>query len=207
MWVTLDRLGHRFEEGWLFRNLSVDLMSTSTAITGPSGVGKTTLLSIIGGLLSPVEGQVRFEGDAGVPPRIGWVFQTTNVFGNRSVFANLHSALVLIGRDAAPAETRAVDAATKLGLGDRLHTKARKLSGGEQQRLGIARAIAQEPPLILADEPTGQLDDRNSQLIIELLVANRPANSTVVVATHDRLVADQCEVEYRLSRSGVERVR
>ncbi len=199
MQLSASRLGHRYGDGWIFRDLHLSLEAAgSIAIVGPSGIGKTTLLSLLGGLLEPTEGTVLINRCPPDPGAIGWIFQTTNAFGNKTVLRNLVAPLLLTGHDANESQLRAIDAARVVGLSHRLAMRARHLSGGELQRLAIARAIARRPPLILADEPTGQLDTSTTDSVLNAMMANRPAGTAVVVCTHDALVAACCDHVLRL---------
>lgn len=209
--LTLEGLGHRYGDHWVFRNVELDItLPTSVAILGPSGVGKTTLLAITGGLLRPREGSVALGGAPCSEPRAGsvaWVFQTSNAFGNRSVTDNVLCPLLLTGMDDSLASRRATAAMKSVGLFDRRRNSARHLSGGELQRVGIARAIALATDFIFADEPTGQLDETTTAEVVEALIVDRTPNSLVLVVTHDPYVAEHCEQEYRLSATGLDRIR
>ena len=161
-------LAHGFGTGsLLFQHVDLRIAANSSvAITGPSGVGKTTLLSIVGGAMPATGGSVCYRwlnvGTKRLSP-IAWVLQTSNAFGNRSTLANIAMPALLAGVKPDEARKRVVDVATTLGIDHLLETKARRLSGGELQRVGIARSIASEPDLLIADEPTGQLDSRVQQ--------------------------------------------
>ena len=200
-------LGHRYGDRWVFRGLHLRIEHpTSAAIMGPSGVGKTTLLSILGGLLAPREGRVEFDGDDRSAPKtrlVSWVFQTSNAFANRSVLDNVADPLRLFGIGAEEARCRAEEALHAVGIAPRRHDRARRLSGGELQRLGVARALAAGRPFILADEPSGQLDEHSTANVVDALVNRRPARTTVLVVTHDEQVARQCEHRFRLSAAGL----
>jgi ABC-type lipoprotein export system ATPase subunit len=178
----------------------------SVAIMGPSGSGKTTLLGILGLLFVPRDGQVLLDG-APVPRsrrtslRAGsfaWVFQGTNVIPRRSALDNAALGLLARGTSLAEANGAARAALAAVGVGHLAEKPANTLSGGELQRVCVARAIAARPRFILADEPTGQLDHANTEGVIEALVANRPAGAAVVIATHDPEVAAHCDRIVRL---------
>lgn len=213
--ILVEDLGHRYNEQWVFRSLNARFDDDiSVAIIGPSGVGKTTLVSILGGLVKPTEGSVLLQapGTSAVAAPLGvsdcaWIFQTTNVFPNRSVSANVVSPLVLRGwrRDAAEHET--ADVLDRVGLSEHQSKLARKLSGGEVQRLGIARALATRSPIVIADEPTGQLDSATTEQVLEVLVSARRRPSLLLVVTHDPAVAKACDQEYVLDAAGFHHVR
>jgi putative ABC transport system ATP-binding protein len=168
-----------------------------TLLMGPSGSGKTTLLSIIGCILSPTSGSVTIAGEptAGLSPEqlaelrrrhIGFVFQSYNLFPTLTAMENVRIALDVRGENAGEARRRAEEALKEVGLAHRLHSFPRTMSGGEQQRVAVARAIAGQPKLILADEPTAALDSENGQAVMALIaeLAKDP-NRAVLAVTHD----------------------
>jgi putative ABC transport system ATP-binding protein len=179
---------------------------TLTVLMGPSGSGKTTLLSLIGGLLAPTGGTVevagRLLGTLDQPAltafrlaHIGIVYQAFHLIDALPVVENVELPMTLMGDTRPDTARRARALLEQTGLSHRLHAWPRTLSGGEQQRCAIARALANNPPLLLADEPTGSLDARSGEAVIGLLRAEAHAGGrTIIVATHDeRLlhVADQ----------------
>jgi putative ABC transport system ATP-binding protein len=168
------------------------------ALFGPSGSGKTTLLLLIAALLRPDEGFVRYSGRevSGMSEQqaseyllrdVGFIFQNFHLMPRVSVIENAARKLILGGAGLRDAQARAVPWLERVGLGGRLDRTPEKLSGGERQRVAIARALAPEPGLILADEPTGNLDSARSQEIVELLrsVAHE-RGACVLLVTHDR---------------------
>jgi ABC-type lipoprotein export system ATPase subunit len=180
----------------------------SVAIVGPSGSGKSTLLAVMGLLQRPLSGVVAIAGTT-VPLQerarrdvrtsaISWVFQTVNVLPRRTAADNV--ALGLLGRGARRRETtERVQAALDLvGLGDQALQRVHELSGGELQRVGVARALVRRPELVIADEPTGQLDHANSVLTIDALLRATRLGAGVIVATHDPTVAARCDRTLRL---------
>jgi putative ABC transport system ATP-binding protein len=171
------------------------------AVTGRSGAGKSTLLAVLGGLERPQTGQVvvggidlaELDGDALASYRrdlVGFVFQNYGLLGNLTALENIELAMTFTGLRGARRRARARSLLDAVGLGDRAGHRPNALSGGEAQRVAIARALANRPHLVLADEPTGNLDDDSSQLVLSLLEAV-PAEfgCTLVVVTHNHAVA------------------
>ena len=169
-------------------------------ILGPSGSGKTTLLSIMGCLLRPSQGQVVVEGqdvrwlsDRDLSQlrreRIGFVFQSFNLLGFLTARKNVEVALNLTGVRGRRASQRAGEMLEQVGLRHRVDFLPRQLSGGEKQRVSLARALASDPGLLLADEPTGNLDSRAGRAVVDLLVQQAKERGTgVVIVTHDRRI-------------------
>jgi putative ABC transport system ATP-binding protein len=170
------------------------------ALMGPSGCGKSTLLNLIAGLDVADEGTITVAGEP-VTGRtedelsqlrrrhIGIVFQFFNLLEGMTVLENVALPAVIAGRKRKMAETRARDLLDLLGIGDKAATVPGMLSGGQRQRLAIARALANEPTLLLADEPTGALDSEGGQEVIELLSRLHTGGQTIVLVTHDSGVA------------------
>jgi putative ABC transport system ATP-binding protein len=170
------------------------------ALMGPSGCGKSTLLNLVAGLDVADEGTITVAGEQ-VTGRsedelshlrrkhIGIVFQFFNLLEGMTVLENVALPAVIAGRKRRMAETRARDLLDLLGIGDKASTVPGMLSGGQRQRLAIARALANEPTLLLADEPTGALDSEGGQEVIELLSRLHHGGQTIVLVTHDPGVA------------------
>jgi putative ABC transport system ATP-binding protein len=167
-----------------------------TLLMGPSGSGKTTLLSILAGLLRPSSGRVELCGQpiASAPAEVvtrtrrtnlGFVFQTYNLFPALTASENVAEILMMKGVPRAPAHARAEAALTRVGLGERLHHLPAQLSGGEKQRVAVARACAAAPPLILGDEPTAALDGASATTVMELLRGHIAPDRSVLLVTHD----------------------
>lgn len=170
------------------------------AVMGPSGCGKSTLLHIIGGMLTPTRGQVFVDGhelsamtDAQRTElrrqKIGFVFQRFNLFPTLTVEGNLRLAERIYGdngRDRTEHAARRAEILKLLGLDTKIHHKPTQLSGGEQQRVALARAVINRPAILLADEPTGNLDSDNSQIVLRLLKdLNRQFHQTIMMITHN----------------------
>jgi putative ABC transport system ATP-binding protein len=175
------------------------------AIQGPTGHGKSTLLQILGGLDRPTAGVVDFDGRDLAQMRenevtrvraasIGFVFQTFNLIPTLSARENVETALVPLGISAAERGARAMKALEDLGLADRAAHVPSELSGGQQQRVALARALVKEPKVLLADEPTGNLDeDTRDEIMVLLETSWRDRGLTMVVVTHDSSVARRAQ--------------
>lgn len=203
--LTADRISHSYGGGkQILDDVSLEVADgESVALMGPSGSGKTTLLSIMGLLLRPSTGRVLIDATA-VPETgsrreairsaaVGWIFQTTNALGRRTTLENAALGLLAAGRSLTDAESSARRALNDVGLAEVADMPARSLSGGELQRMCVARALTSEPRFILADEPTGQLDRATSVVVLDALWAVASDRGVgIVVATHDTLVAERC---------------
>ncbi|MFH1610115.1 MAG: ABC transporter ATP-binding protein [Candidatus Bipolaricaulota bacterium] len=193
-------------------DLTVD-RGTSLALMGPSGSGKSTLLHLLGLLDRPTAGRVMWDGQdvTGLRPNhlaelrgrhIGFVFQTFNLVPTLTAVENVELPLVFIGTAPRRRRARAEEVLARLGLGKRLRHQPRQLSGGEQQRVAIARALAPDPELILADEPTGNLDSATGLAILGLLGEVHRQGKTVILVTHDPEAAATAKRTLRL-RDGI----
>lgn len=175
------------------------------AVMGPSGCGKTTLLNCLSGLDNIDEGEIAIEGEdlrqmsdrrrtAYRAKRMGFVFQTYNLLPVITAVENVELPLLVSGVSPAEARRRAATALDQVGLSDRLHHRPAELSGGQRQRVTIARALVNEPAIVWADEPTGNLDSKSAQDIVELMRSlNASHNQTFVVVTHDPSIGAQCD--------------
>ena len=166
------------------------------AISGPSGCGKTTLLSILGLLDSPTDGEYQLDGQpvanlsaaerARIRNRqIGFIFQAFNLIGDLTVFENVELPLTYRGLSAAERKQRVHSALEKVGMAHRVKHYPSQLSGGQQQRVAVARAVAGDPLILLADEPTGNLDSSNGEAVMELLRELHRGGATICMVTHD----------------------
>ncbi len=174
------------------------------ALTGPSGSGKSTLLNCLGLLERPTAGSILFDGRAltGLHPgaarrfrrdALGYLFQNYALVENATIAQNLQVALKARGRRGAQAQQAMSEALERVGLPGRQGEQVSRLSGGEQQRVAVARLLVKEPKLVLADEPTGALDRFNTEVVVGLLRAMAEQGACVVIATHDDFVRDQCD--------------
>ena len=171
------------------------------AIMGPSGSGKSTLLNLIGALDSPTSGKIQVDGietttlnSAGLAllrnKKIGFIFQSFNLISRFSALSNVELPLSILGVSTNERKKRAYEMLKMVGLEDRWKNNPNQLSGGQQQRVAIARALSVNPPIILGDEPTGNLDTKTSESIVDLLYdLNQKTGKTIILITHDPVVA------------------
>jgi putative ABC transport system ATP-binding protein len=193
------------EEAQVHALRGVDLTITPgsyLAIMGPSGSGKSTLLNLLGCLDRPTAGRYFLGGeDVSQMPddalsearglRIGFIFQSYNLIAQLTVQENIQVPLLYQGRDLRAYEERCVELARLVGLGDRLHHRPNQLSGGQQQRVAVARSLVNDPLMILADEPTGNLDTKTGAEVLDLIDRLNHAGKTIVLVTHDDRVASR----------------
>jgi putative ABC transport system ATP-binding protein len=174
------------------------------AISGPSGCGKTTLLSILGLLDSPTEGTYLLDGEPVMAltasqrayirnRQIGFIFQAFNLIGDLTVYENVELPLTYRGMPGAERKKRVHDALEKVGMAHRIKHYPAQLSGGQQQRVAVARAVSGDPLLVLADEPTGNLDSTNGEAVMDLMRELHGEGATIVMVTHDPRYAHYAE--------------
>ena len=199
MRVGLAGVGHRFPGcPPLFEDLTADLAPGHVyALTGPSGSGKSTLLGIIAGWIPPTSGSIAREGISGIQ----WVFQSPHGVAGRTALDHVSLPLLARGLSRADADTAAHTLLQDMGIAHLASSAFRHLSGGEGQRLMIARALAANPDLLLLDEPTAALDHRTAQEVVDVVAALAQRDCIVVIATHDPRVQERCTD--RLSLAGV----
>lgn len=205
--LSLDRVTHTFGEGET-RVVALDSIHLEVqqgemvAVMGPSGSGKSTLLACAAGLIEPTEGSVAIGGRqlAGLSDDqltevrrtdIGFVFQNYNLVPSLSAIDNLRLPGTLGGK--APNEIRVKDLVGRLGIAERLQHRPSQLSGGQQQRVAIARALSMNPSIVFADEPTGALDTASANDVLDLLTDEAARGQSIVVVTHDPLVAERAD--------------
>jgi putative ABC transport system ATP-binding protein len=211
--LKLAAVSKRFGARTVLKRISLEIAAGEyVAILGESGIGKSTLLNAIAGLEPVDEGQIVFEGaditamddDALTLLRrenYGFVFQAFHVLPQLTIEQNVALPLLLRGITDSPRVRRAIEA---VGLGGREGSTPRELSGGELQRIAIARALVGEPKLVLADEPTGNLDPENARIVLELFRRQvKERGAAAILATHSEQAAAGCDRRYRLSADGL----
>jgi len=206
--VRLSNVTKTYESGRTVEALSDVSLSlpagTYTAVMGPSGSGKSTLLNLVGGLDTPTTGTVSLDGRdlaaLSEPERartrgrtVGFVFQTFNLMPRLTAVENVALPLVFQGVDRGERRERAAELLDDVGLGDRLDHEPAELSGGQRQRVAIARALSADPALLLADEPTGNVDTETGERIMSLFADLHAAGNTILLVTHERRIAEHAE--------------
>lgn len=188
------------------RNVDLDFeVGEFTTVKGPSGSGKTTLLNMIGGLDKPTEGSVEIDGTliTGMKEsklidfrlqNIGFVFQSYNLIPVFTAYENVSFIMLLQKKSKNEMEMRAKQLLEAVGLKDKYHSRPKELSGGEQQRVAVARALASQPKFILADEPTANLDTKSAMNLLDMMEKmNREENVTFIFSSHDQRVIDRAK--------------
>ena len=217
--LELGDVGKSFGERLLFEGVSLKLSAGDyIAILGDSGSGKSTLLNLIAGLEPADKGSIRFDGQElqGLDDdaltllrrdRFGFVFQAFHVLPHLSVLQNVGLPLSLQRVAPAQALVRAATAVAAVGLAGREESMPRELSGGELQRVAIARALIGNPSLVLADEPTGNLDPDNARQVLDLMrIRVKEHGAAAILVTHSETAAASADRRYRLARSGLEQI-
>jgi putative ABC transport system ATP-binding protein len=187
------------------------------AVMGPSGSGKSTLLNLIGCLDTPTEGVVYVNGENVTAmsererttirgEQVGFVFQTFNLMGRLTAAENVAMPLVFRGRPRSERRERARDLLEQVGLGDRTDHRPNELSGGQRQRVAIARALANDPAIVLADEPTGNLDSETGRQIMGLFQRLSDEGNTILMVTHERHIAEHAQRVIHVLDGSIERI-
>ncbi|WP_344830620.1 ABC transporter ATP-binding protein [Actinocorallia longicatena] len=202
--VRLRNVRKEYGETAALAGVTLDIRpGEAVAVMGPSGSGKSTLLNMVAGLDRPTSGEVvvggeeiTAMGEAALARyrrrRIGMVFQFFNLLDDLPVLENVTLAAQLLGTPRRQALTRAMELLEELGIADRRNAYPVTLSGGERQRVGVARALMNRPALLLADEPTGALDTRSGDQVIDLLLDLNQIGQTLLIVTHDQRLAARC---------------
>ena len=201
------------EEIHVLQGLNLDVEAGDfVAFMGPSGSGKTTLLNLLGGLDVPTSGSVTVAGDeisrlsaakltAWRARHVGFIFQMYNLLPVLTAFQNVELPLLLTKLSKSERKRHVETALDLVGLADRMHHYPRQLSGGQEQRVAIARALVADPTFLLADEPTGDLDRKSADAILDLLVKlNTEFKKTIVMVTHDPAAAERATVTRRMNK-------
>jgi putative ABC transport system ATP-binding protein len=202
--VRLQEVRKEYGDALALDGVSLEIQAgEAVAVMGPSGSGKSTLLNLIAGLDRPTSGSVIVHGDdlgrlseKGLAlfrrRRIGMIFQFFNLLDDLPALDNVALAAQLTGTPAPRARERALELLDELGIADRKNTYPARLSGGERQRVAVARALMNRPALLLADEPTGALDSRAGEQVMDLLLDLNQIGQTLLLVTHDERLATRC---------------
>ena len=218
--VKFDNVRKTYEMGMVtveaLRGISLDILAGEyVSIMGPSGCGKSTMLNLLGCLDRPTSGHYRLGGDdvsqldddalsAIRGARLGFIFQSYNLIQQLTVVENIEVPLYYQGRSEDASRALAGQFAERVGLGDRLHHKPFELSGGQQQRVAIARALVNDPLVLLADEPTGNLDSGSGVEILKIFDDLNEQGKTIILVTHDEKVSRHARRAIRLCDGRVE---
>ena len=206
----------RTDEVRAVENISLEILENqSVVLYGPSGSGKTTLLSLMGTIDRPTAGKIFVQGrdvtqfsDLELSrirrERIGFVFQSFNLFSGLSAWENVSYPLVPVGVNGTERFAQAKTLLEGLGLGDRVHHSPEELSGGEQQRVAIARALINNPQILIADEPTSNIDADSIERLLEILAELKKEGKTIIVSSHDPIFKSQGDALFSLDRGRLE---
>lgn len=219
--INIEHIQKVYEVGmekvYALRDVSVRIDKNEyVAIMGPSGSGKSTLMNMLGCLDTPTKGLYNFKGEnvsqmtdnelAAIRNReIGFVFQTFNLLPRSDALHNVELPLIYAGVPTAERKERAAAALENVGLGDRIHHKPNELSGGQRQRVAIARALVTDPAIILADEPTGNLDTKTGEDIMYLFNEIFEQGNTIILVTHEEYIAEHAARVVRLRDGLIEK--
>lgn len=202
--VRLDAVHKEYGDAKALDGMSLEIRAgDAVAVMGPSGCGKSTLLNMVAGLDRPTSGTVRVHGqdlgrlnETGLAlfrrRHIGMIFQFFNLIDDLPALDNVALAAQLTGTSTRQARRRALELLDELGIADRKDTYPAALSGGERQRVAVARALMNRPALLLADEPTGALDSRSGEQVMDLLIDLNQIGQTLLIVTHDPHLATRC---------------
>jgi len=215
--LEIINLNKSFKKGHYTLNVLYNLYinvekGERVAIVGPSGAGKSTLLQIIGGLDKPDSGAVMFDGESVFEKRgkeldryrngsVGFVFQFHYLLEDFTALENVMMPALIMGASRSEAKDNAFALLSRVGLSDRADHFPTELSGGEQQRTSIARALMNRPKMILADEPTGSLDRKNSEEVLAMFDLMKQDGITVLIVTHDEEIAETCDRKIEMEKS------
>jgi lipoprotein-releasing system ATP-binding protein len=203
----------------VLHDLSLDIKKGDLiSLTGPSGVGKSTFLHVVGTLDAPTSGTILYDNcnvlafnDAKIADfrnrNIGYVFQFHHLLSEFSALENVMMPLLMRRMGQSEAKEKATEVLSFVGLFHRIAHKPGELSGGEQQRVALARALAHDPTILLADEPTGNLDEKTGQEIVDLILQyNRRVMVTILLVTHNKRISDMFDIKLALGKNGLVRV-
>ena len=212
--IRIQNLTRRYQMGTetvhALRGVSLEIARGEyVAIMGPSGSGKSTLMNMLGCLDTPTSGSYELNGTdvsqmndnalAEVRNReIGFVFQTFNLLARSNALHNVELPLIYAGMSATERRKTAMNALTQVGLADRVHHRPNELSGGQRQRVAVARALVNKPSILLADEPTGNLDSANGEAVMELMRELHSGGATICMVTHDARYAKYADRTIKL---------
>ncbi|MEO1215918.1 MAG: ABC transporter ATP-binding protein [Bacteroidota bacterium] len=221
--IRLENIRKTYQMGQIeihaLRDVSLDIYPNQyIAIMGPSGSGKSTLMNVLGCLDTPSDGNYFLNGtnvsnmdDADLAhirnKEIGFVFQTFNLLPRSTALDNVALPLVYAGLNKGKRSARAQEVLESVGLGDRVHHKPNELSGGQRQRVAVARALVNSPSIILADEPTGNLDSKTSYEIMALFDRLHKQGNTIIVVTHEEDIALYAQTVVRLRDGNIESIK
>ena len=221
MLIQIESIEKTYEMGattvHALRGVSLNIETNeNVSIMGPSGSGKSTLMNILGCLDTPTKGSYLFRDEAIQDMNddqlavirnreIGFVFQTFNLLPRANALHNVELPLIYNGTPAKERKKRALDALEAVGLADRAHHRPSEMSGGERQRVAIARALVNNPSLILADEPTGNLDSKTGEEIMQVFRKIHQQGNTIILVTHEKYIADHSQRAIHLLDGRIER--